>query len=117
MPILDVAVRTISCEMCDKTITFNQKDHQQVAKDTPWLSTSRVVQTGDGRNFIYCSDQCEIAGIATEKHNIPEPKKLVDVPSVGAAQAIKIAAQAAEEAKAGTQAMKEGRPTKLKIVK
>ena len=117
MPILDVAVRTISCEICDKTITFNQKDHVEVAKNTPWLATSRVIQTGDGRNFLYCSDACEIAGIATEKHNIPEPKKLVDVPSVGAAQAIKIAAQAAEEAKAGTQAMKEGRPTKLKIVK
>jgi hypothetical protein len=117
MPVLDVQVRTISCEQCDKTVTFSMKDHQQVVKDNTWLNTSRVIQTGDGRNFLYCSDECEIAGIGTSKHNVPEPKKIVDVPQVGAAQAIKIAAQAAESAKEGTKALKTGKPANLKVVR
>lgn len=117
MPILDVQVRTISCEQCDKTVTFSMKDHQQALKDNEWLSTSRVVQTGDGRNFLYCSDKCEVEGVGTTKHNVPEPKKVVDIPQAGAAQAVKIAAQQAEAARAGTKAIKEGKPANLKIVK
>jgi hypothetical protein len=48
---------------------------------------------------------------------VPEPKKIVDVPQVGAAQAIKIAAQAAESAKEGTKALKTGKPANLKVVR
>lgn len=117
MSIVDVQVRTISCNSCDKTATFNMKDHQQALQDNAWLNSTRVIQTGDGRNFVYCSDECEVVGVGTGAHNLPEKKKLVEVPTAGANEAIKIAAQAAKAAEEGTKAMKEGRPTKLHVVK
>jgi hypothetical protein len=119
MAVMDTQVRSMTCdnEGCDKTVTFNMKDAEAVVKENPWLNNGRFVQTGDRRGFFYCSDVCEINAVGKGTHNIPEPKKIVDVPGVNAAQAIKIAAQAAEEAKAGTKALKAGKATQLKIVK
>lgn len=116
MSIIDISVRTITCNTCDKTATFNMKEHQQALKDNVWLGASRVVQTGDGRNFVYCSDECEVAGISGGKHNLIVPKKIVEVES-GDSQAVKIAANAAKQAEEATKAIKSGKPTKLQVVK
>ena len=117
MSIVDVQVRTISCNSCDKVATFNIKDHQQAVIDNPWLSSSRVIQTGDGRNYVYCSDECEILGVATTLHNIPEKKNIVEVPDGQGTAAIQIAANAAKQAESATKALKGGKPAKLSIVK
>lgn len=118
MPVLDVQVRTMTCDNeCGKTITFDVKDAQKVVEENPWLNTGRFIQTGDRRGFFYCSDKCEVEATGTGKHNVPEPKKIVETPSVGAAQAIKIAAQAAENAREATKALKTGKGTKLQVVK
>ncbi len=116
MSIIDVQVRTISCNACDKTVTFNIKEHQQALDANAWLKSSRVIQTGDGRNFVYCSDQCEIAGIGSGVHNIPEQKKVVEVEGTGTA-AIAIAAEAAKNAEQATKAIKDGKPAKLQVVR
>jgi hypothetical protein len=115
MSIVDVQIRTITCNNCDKTVTFNTKDHQQVVIDNPWLNASRVVQTGDGRNFVYCSDECEVVGIGTGSHNIPEKKQVAEV--TGGDAAIKMAALQAQAAEEATRAIKGGKPSKLQIVR
>jgi len=119
MPVTDkkIQIRTITCDACEKTVTFDMDQHQEALKDNPWMNTTRLVQSGDGRPFLYCSDSCEVTGAGTGNHYIPEPKKIIETPQVGAAQAIKIAAEAAKQAREGTAAIKAGRPTNLKIVK
>lgn len=115
MAIIDTQVRTIACDAfgCTKTITYPMSEHKQTFEDpaNAWLKTSRVVQSADGRNHTYCSDECEVKGVATGKHNIPEPKKLVE----GNAAAIAMAAQTAAAAKAAEQAIREGKPANIQI--
>jgi hypothetical protein len=95
-------------------VTFDRKEEAaNFAKpENVWLKTSRVVQTADGRNHVYCSDECELKGTATGKHNIPEPKKIVET---GNAAAIAIAAQQAAQAKAAEEAIRTGQPTNIQI--
>jgi hypothetical protein len=73
MAIIDVQYRTIKCDgpNCGNTVTFEPKHNQKVMAENPWLLTARVIQTGDGCNFVYCSDACEVAGIA-KTHNMSE---------------------------------------------
>lgn len=115
MGFVDAQIRTITCNgpECPKTITFDVSQAKQVL-DTPgneWMQTVRVVQTGDGRKFAYCSDACEIANVATGQHNLPQPKKIIDAPANAAA--IKAAAESAAKAEAATAALKAGQPVTL----
>ena len=48
MSIIDVQVRTISCNACDKTVTFNIKEHQQALDANAWLKSSRVFRSWSG---------------------------------------------------------------------
>ncbi len=45
-----------------------------------WVKPVRMVQTGDGRVFHYCSAVCSIKDAQAGKHEIPEPKK-IEVPT------------------------------------
>lgn len=115
--IVDVQVRTISCDSCDKSTTFNVKDAQQAVNDNPWLNATRVVQRiFDGKNFTYCSDECELSAVSNGSHNPPEQKKIVEVAGSGSSEAIKIAADAAKKAEEATKAIKQGQPAKLTVV-
>lgn len=114
---MDNVFRTISCDGpgCEKTVTFNQKDPEEIKKsheDNPWLNTSRVIQTGDGRTFIYHDDVCEVQGVASGKHNPPEQKKILEIPT-GADYAIKSAAAAAAQKAFAEKAIKAGEPVTL----
>jgi hypothetical protein len=68
MAIYDTILRTITCDgpNCVKTVTFqqNKADKMDIIEQHPWLRTARLVQVG-GRNFVYCSDLCEVEAIRT----------------------------------------------------
>ena len=113
MGLIDSTVRSITCNFCEKTVTFDRRLEKQVfdAPGNEWLKATRVVQTVDARNLVYCSDSCEIKGAGTGAHNLPEPKRLVE--GVANEAAIKAAADAAKIAEAATTAMKTGQPVTL----
>jgi hypothetical protein len=72
----DQRIRTIKCDNpdCPKVISFDLTDAKKI-QETEWLKGVRMVQTGDGRSFSYCSDVCEVKGITTGQHNLKEPPK------------------------------------------
>ena len=111
MSIIDTVIRTITCNNpdCKNTITYDQKEFKAAVDANPWLQTVRVVQTADGRNFSYCSDLCEVAGVGTEEHNPLKPK-VVEAPSGNATEAIRLAALAAQARDKATADIKAGRP-------
>ncbi len=116
MSIIDSAVRHIKCDApaCTKEVLFDQKDKDAVFTnpENSWLKSTRVTQTADGRNFAYCSDICEVEGVKTGKHNIPEAPKVT-----GSASAADISAAAAMvKARADAdKALREGTPTNIQI--
>lgn len=118
MSITDTVVRTIKCEVegCPNEVIFDRKEEQQVfAKpENAWMKGIRLVQTADGRNIAYCSDNCEIEGIKTGKHNLPEPKRIIEA---GNSAAVQAAAQANANAKAAEQMVREGTGGKLEVVR
>ena len=121
MGIIDSNFRTVTCDMCKKTVTYEQQQlngrihlDPKVMEDNPWLKTNRVVLTADGRNFGYCSDLCEVAGLETKQHNMPEPKQ-VEIPTGGAQAQIQAAAAAAKQRQDATKALKAGDGAKLHI--
>lgn len=95
MSIIDTAIRAIQCDgpECTKQVMYDRKDEKATFElpENSWLKTTRVTQTADGRNLVYCSDVCEVKGTGTGKHNIPEPPKIVTATNpaaiVAAAQA------------------------------
>src|ERR1700726_4391293 len=100
MSIIDVQYRTITCngKNCDKTVTFDQQFAKRVAEEHPWIRSIRIVQTAEGRNFVYHSDECELSGVASGDHN-PEVKKSIVLPTGANAQQVAAAeAQRAEQA-------------------
>ena len=109
MSIIQQTFKTVTCNgpECKNTATFEAGSEQAVAEEKPWFKTLRMVQTAQGRNFVYCSDACEIANVATGVHN-PEERKNIIVPE--GANAL---AHAAAQAKAAEDATKElkGRPS------
>jgi hypothetical protein len=116
MSIQNITFRTISCNntKCGKTITYDMAQEKQ-AFDNPenvWLKGVRQVTTLDQRMLAYCSDLCELAGIETGVHNIPEPKKIIETGGASAAQ-VQAAAEAAKRAEAATAALKSGGPVTL----
>jgi hypothetical protein len=116
MPILDTAIRSISCDgpECNKAVLFDRKDEKATFElpENVWLRATRVTQTADGRNKVYCSDVCEVNGVGTGTHNIPEPPKVI---AAGNAAAIAAAAQSAAAAKNADKAIREGQPTNVQL--
>lgn len=120
MGIINTSFRTVSCNSCDKTATFPTTDQvaaNKAMEDFPWLKTTRLVNSADGRSFAYCSDECEVAGVTSGQHNPPEPKKIIEAPNEGTQAAIALAAQAAKQAEEATKSLKAGKPTKLQVIK
>ena|SRR5208283_1935683 len=115
MTILDTVVRTIGCDAfgCTKQVVFDRKEEKTIfdKPENAWLKTSRVVQSADGRNLVYCSDECELKGTASGKHNMPEPKAIVE----GSATAVAIAAQQAAAAKQAEQTLRDGTGGKIQV--
>ena len=58
MGVVDVQFKTITCNTCGKSVTYQHpQDLQATVEANVWIKTSRFVQTGDQRTFLYCSDQ------------------------------------------------------------
>lgn len=116
MTILDSVIRTIKCdaEGCGKEVIFDRKDEQTTFADPNniWLKSTRVVQSADGRNLVYCSDACEVNGAATGKHNIPEPPKIQ--PASNSAQ-VEAAAKLAQARAAAEAAIRQGQPANIQL--
>lgn len=109
MSIVDIAIRTITCNgpNCTRTVTFEQSQAEQIVRDNPWLNSIRVIQvTGSKRNLSYCSDTCEVDGITSGAHNPVEEKPAL-ITSANEAS-IRQAAQLAAQAEAATKAIKAG---------
>lgn len=116
MPIVDSQIRQFACdaEGCTKKVIFDRKD-ERATFETPenaWLKTTRVVQTADGRNFMYCSDACEVKGTTSGKHNMPEPSKVQTAAGQGDINAAVALAKARAEADA---ALRAGQPGSVQI--
>lgn len=116
MSIIDSVIRTIACDApgCDKSLLFDRKDEKSVFEnsDNVWLKSTRIVQSADGRNIVYCSDTCEVKGTATGKHNIPEAPKIVTAANPAA---IVAAATAAAAARQTEEAIRNGQPAKVQL--
>jgi hypothetical protein len=114
--ILDAQYRTVTCDQCGQTVTFEQ-DQRGVPVDVinanPWLKTNRVV-LANGKNFSYCNDLCEVEGIKAGNHNPVEAPK-VEVPTGSAKAQIQAAAAAAKEREDATKALKEGSSAKIQL--
>jgi hypothetical protein len=107
MSIIQQTFKTVTCNgpECKNTATFEAGSEQAVAEEKPWFKTLRMVQTAQGRNYVYCSDACEIANVAVGLHN-PEERKNIIVPE--GANAMAQAEQQAKIAEAAARAMKAG---------
>jgi hypothetical protein len=119
MAIVATTFQTISCNSCDKTVTFDAAVFQTPAgqKETieanPWLRTYRMVNSIlDGRVSGYCSDECLLKAVEVGTFN-PIEKKVIEFPTGGNLDAIKRAAAAAKAAEEGTKALKDGRPVNI----
>lgn len=121
MSIIETAFRTITCnaEGCPNTATFDVQyantpaGNKELLEANLWIKTTRVVSLiADGRNFCYCSDVCEVKGIESGTHN-PVEKKVIEMPSGPALEAVKRAALAAKATEEGTKALKDGRPVNI----
>jgi hypothetical protein len=115
MSVVDTSYRTITCNGpdCTTTVTFEPKDAEKTVKENPWLENARLTnRLSDGRVFAYCSDTCEVKAVTAGFHN-KEEKKLVEMPTGTAREAILRAAQAAKAAEEGSKALKEGRPVNI----
>ena len=110
MSIVVSTYRTITCNTCSKTVTFEAKEEQKVAEENPWLKATRIVQNAQGRNFLYCSDQCELEGVAQGSHNPQEAPRISLAEGVSTMEAAARAAAAQEQA---TEAIKAGKPVTL----
>jgi hypothetical protein len=113
MGVVDAQFKTITCNTCGLTVTYQHpQDLNATVESNPWIKTSRFVQTGDQRTFLYCSDLCEIAGIESKLHNVQEAPK-VEIPTGGAQAQIAAAAAAAKRAEDANKAIKDGKPVTL----
>jgi hypothetical protein len=114
--VADAQFRTITCDGpgCDKQIAYDRTQEKQTFEkpENVWLRSTRVTQTADGRNIVYCSDTCEVKGAATGTHNIPEPPKIITAANPAA---IAAAAQAAANARQADAAIREGQSVKVKL--
>lgn len=103
-----VVTRTVSCDnaACGKTITHDRNDNTIADKEeNAWMRTLRLIQSVDGRAFVYCSDVCEIEGIKSGQHNPPQKKTIIEDASPAALNG---AIQSAEAARQSDQNLKRG---------
>jgi len=109
VPISDKTERTIKCDnaKCDKVITFDLQDQEAISKLPDWLRTYRNVVLGNNAKFGYCSDVCEVEGVTSGTHNVPEPKQ---VQAATPADANRVVAEAQV-----VEAMKNGPKGKGKV--
>jgi hypothetical protein len=116
MPIIDTAIRSITCDGpgCTKAVLYDRKEEKTTFElpENVWLRATRVTQTADGRNLVFCSDICEIKSVETGKHNIPEAPKIIQA---GNAAAVAAAAQMAAAAKSADAAIRAGQPAKVQL--
>jgi hypothetical protein len=116
MSIIDSVIRTIKCDApeCTKEVLFDRKEEKTIFEnpDNVWLKSTRVVQSADGRNLVYCSDTCEVKGTATGTHNLPEPPKIHTASNPAA---IAAAAQAAANARQADQSLRDGSGGKIQV--
>jgi hypothetical protein len=116
MSIIDSEIRSISCDgpECTKAVLYDRKDEKATFElpENVWLRSTRVTQTADGRNLVFCSDVCEVNSVGTGKHNIPEPAKLVTATN---SAAVAVAAQAAAHARQTDQAIRAGQTAKVQL--
>ena len=89
MSISDAVSRTISCDApeCGKTVSFNPQVPDEVIALPDWIRTTRTVQLGNRASFTYCSDVCEVKGVTTGNHNVPEPKQIQEATAADQKQA------------------------------
>lgn len=119
MAITDTQFRSLTCESCPRTVTFNIQEFQtpegqkKILEADPWIRSFRMTNmVMDGRVFGYCSSLCEIKGIESGAHEVIE-KKVIEMPTGGNLEAIKRAAAAAAAAAEGTRRLKEGQPVNI----
>lgn len=117
MSINDTVIRTIKCDgpgCAREQLLFDRKEEQVVfgKPENAWVKGLRLVQTADGRQFMYCSDECEVKGAGTGQHNLPEPKKIIEA---GNAAAVAAAAKIAEARTAAEKAVREGTGGQIQI--
>jgi len=116
MSIIDSNIRSISCDGpgCLKALLYDRKDEKTTFElpENFWLRSTRVTQTADGRNLVFCSDICEVKSVETGKHNIPEPPKITTAANPAA---IAAAAQAAARAAQADAAIRKGETTKVQL--
>ena len=107
MSLDDAPIRTIKCDNpeCNKTITFDRRQEKEIFNANPWLKATRLVQSVDQRQFVYCSDVCEIAGAKSGQHNLPTPKQIIEANNEAA---VNQAAAIAAATKASDAALKTG---------
>lgn len=108
MGILDLTFRTLSCNGCDKTVTYDRAKEKETFDDPAnvWMKGVRQVTSLDQRVMSYCSDVCEVKGCGTGSHNLPEQKKIIAEPA--SALAVAAAAAAAERARLTNEALHKG---------
>jgi hypothetical protein len=97
---------TISCDSCDKQVTFNEADAQQAAHENPWLRSVRLFQLfGTRLTRSYCSDECVLKAIQ-DNQLAPEPSRVSLAEGSLALDAAKAEARTAMEA---NKAMRQGK--------
>lgn len=87
MAINDKISRTIKCDApeCPNEVTIDPQNPEDIAAMPDWVRTFRTVTNGQNTRFGYCSDVCEVKGVTTEQHNVPEPKQVVEADPAQAA--------------------------------
>lgn len=91
----DAQIRTIACDgkdekgaPCVNTISFDVQNQEAIATLPDWIRTYRTITLGNNRRFGYCSDVCEVNGVTTGDHNVPEPQRIQEATPLDAQRAI-----------------------------
>lgn len=108
MGIQDKITRTIQCDAagCENKVVFDPQNGDDVTRLPDWLKGVRQTVRGDKAQFTYCSDVCEVKGVTTGNHNLPEPKKIATATEADVKQAAAndAAAKAMAQTDKGTEA-------------
>ena len=110
-------IQTVSCDRlgCTSTVTFdalNPEGRKNAESESPWMKDIRTVKrVGDQKEFLYCSDECEVLNAGDGVHKAPVlPPQVI---AHGDQASIRAAAERAKALKEGDKALRDG---KLKLV-